>query len=99
MAKKKLAKSNNAVFAGVLGGIAEYFGWDPTVVRIIFVVISFFSTGFPGILVYLILMLVMPDASSRAYSSNNNSSSSSKKRPRKDVTDSSRKDSDDWSEF
>lgn len=46
--------------AGVLGGIAERFGWDVTLVRVAFVVGSIVSVGFPGILVYLLLWIIMP---------------------------------------
>lgn len=42
-------------------GIADYFGWDITLVRIIYVLVTFF-TAFSGGLVYLILWLVMPEA-------------------------------------
>jgi phage shock protein C len=51
---------NNAVLGGVCGGFAEFLGWDPTLVRIGFVLVSIFSAAFPGILVYLILWLIMP---------------------------------------
>jgi len=47
--------------AGVCGGLAEYFGWDPTVVRVVYVVVSVISAAFPGLLVYLILWMVMPE--------------------------------------
>jgi phage shock protein C len=50
------------VIAGVCGGIAEWLGWDPTVVRVLYVVVSIFSVAFPGILVYVILWLIMPKA-------------------------------------
>jgi phage shock protein C len=50
----------NKMIAGVCGGIAEQFGWDPTLVRILYVVISVFSAAFPGILVYLILWVLLP---------------------------------------
>jgi len=49
--------------AGVCGGLAEWLGWDPTVVRVLFVVISLASAAFPGILVYLILWVLMPKSS------------------------------------
>ncbi len=49
------------MIAGVCGGFAETYGWDPSVVRIIYVLLSLFSAGFPGILVYLILWLVIPE--------------------------------------
>ena len=46
--------------AGVCGGIAEWLGWDPTVVRVLYILVSVLSAAFPGILVYLILWLVVP---------------------------------------
>jgi phage shock protein C len=50
------------MLAGVCGGIAEWLGWSPTLVRILFVFISVISAAFPGIIVYLVLWLVMPKA-------------------------------------
>ncbi|HSN53213.1 MAG TPA: PspC domain-containing protein [Candidatus Sulfomarinibacteraceae bacterium] len=50
----------NRIIAGVCGGFAEWLGWSPTTVRVLFVVISILSVAFPGILVYLVLWLVMP---------------------------------------
>lgn len=49
------------VIAGVCGGIAEWLGWNPTLVRILYVVCSIVSVAFPGILVYLVLWFVMPE--------------------------------------
>lgn len=58
----KLTKSrNNSMLTGVCGGIAEWLGWDPTVVRIAYVLLSILSAAFPGILVYIILYFVMPE--------------------------------------
>ena len=57
---KNLTRSQDKVIAGVCGGIANYFGWDAALVRILYLVISIFSAGFPGILVYIILWIVMP---------------------------------------
>lgn len=48
------------VVAGVCGGIARHYGWDPTIVRIVYVVASVFSAAFPGILVYVVLWFLMP---------------------------------------
>ena len=48
------------MIAGVCGGIADWLGWDPTVVRILYIVVSVLSAAFPGILAYLVLWLVMP---------------------------------------
>jgi len=60
MNTKRLAKSQDKVIAGVCAGIADYFGWDPALVRILYLVISIFSAGFPGVLVYIILWIVLP---------------------------------------
>jgi phage shock protein PspC (stress-responsive transcriptional regulator) len=48
------------IFAGVCGGIADWLGWTPTVVRIAYVLISIASIGFPGTIAYIILWVVMP---------------------------------------
>ena len=61
MEKRKLMRSNNRMIAGVCSGIADYFGWDITLGRIIYVLLTFF-TAFSGGIVYLILWLVMPEA-------------------------------------
>ena len=61
MAQKKLVRSSNKVLAGVCGGIAEFFGLDITLVRVLYVLLSFFSAAFPGLLLYIILMLLMPE--------------------------------------
>ncbi len=50
------------MIAGVCGGIAEWLGWDPTVVRIVYVAVSIISAAFPGMLVYLLLWIIMPKA-------------------------------------
>ncbi|WLP95885.1 PspC domain-containing protein [Psychrobacter sp. M13] len=50
-----------------MGGIAEYVGWSPFWVRILFVVISSLSAAVPGILIYIILWFVMPKATSQSY--------------------------------
>jgi phage shock protein C len=50
------------MIAGVCGGIAEWLGWDPTVVRIVYVLVSILSAAFPGIIVYVILWILMPKA-------------------------------------
>jgi phage shock protein PspC (stress-responsive transcriptional regulator) len=57
-----LARSrDDRVLAGVMGGIARRFGWNSTLLRVVFVVVSIASAGFPGILVYLLLWLLMPE--------------------------------------
>lgn len=52
---------SNRSIAGVCGGLGEYFGIDPTAVRVVYVVLSIFSAAFPGILVYLLLWLLIPE--------------------------------------
>jgi phage shock protein PspC (stress-responsive transcriptional regulator) len=49
------------ILAGVCGGLADWLGWDPTLVRVLYVVISVFSAAFPGILAYIILWILMPE--------------------------------------
>ncbi|MBO1530910.1 PspC domain-containing protein [Psychrobacter sp. F1192] len=67
----KLAKlhrsRNNRMIAGVMGGIAEYLGWSPMWVRVLFVLVSSLSAAVPGILIYIILWIVMPKATSQSY--------------------------------
>lgn len=59
MESKRLERSTRDKWlGGVCGGLAHYFGIDPTIVRLIFVV-AFFGFG-TGLVVYLVLWLVMP---------------------------------------
>ncbi len=51
------------MLAGVCGGMADWLGWSPTLVRILYVLVSICSVAFPGILVYLALWILMPRAS------------------------------------
>jgi phage shock protein PspC (stress-responsive transcriptional regulator) len=61
MAPRRFSRSaSDKVVAGVCGGVARYYGWDPTLVRVCYVVASVVSVGFPGLLVYVVLWLVMP---------------------------------------
>lgn len=59
--EKKLTKSSNKMLAGVCAGIAEYAEMDPTIVRVIYALCSAFLAGFPGLVLYIILALVMPN--------------------------------------
>ena len=61
MNKDRLTRSNNRVIAGVCAGLAEWLGWDIAMVRVLYLVISIFSAGFPGVLAYIILWIVMPE--------------------------------------
>ncbi|HEY4479176.1 MAG TPA: PspC domain-containing protein [Candidatus Paceibacterota bacterium] len=58
---KKLYRSrNNNVISGVLGGVAEYFGVDPMIVRLIFLFVVFLTGVFPALIVYFIAILAVP---------------------------------------
>ncbi len=58
----RLARSrNDRMIAGVLGGVARRFGWNSTLLRIVFVLVSILSAAFPGIVVYLLAWLLIPD--------------------------------------
>lgn len=59
--EKKLTRSTNKSLAGVCAGIAEYLNLDPTLVRAIYACLTIFSAGFPGILLYIVLMLIIPE--------------------------------------
>ena len=61
-ARPSLSRSrDDRVLAGVVGGIARRFGWNSTLLRVIYVLASAISIAFPGILVYLVLWLLMPE--------------------------------------
>lgn len=51
---------NDRIIGGVIGGLADYLGLDPTLSRVIYVLISIFSAAFPGILVYILLWILIP---------------------------------------
>lgn len=51
---------SDKILGGVCGGIAEWLGWSSTLVRILYVLISVLSAGFPGTIVYIILWILMP---------------------------------------
>lgn len=61
MQQPSLYRSNqNKMISGVMGGIAQRFGWNANLLRLIFVAVSVMSAAFPGILVYLILWMIIP---------------------------------------
>jgi len=60
-AQKRLTRSRDKMVAGVLSGIANYLNMDPTIVRILYVVLSIASIGFPGLLAYLIMWIIIPE--------------------------------------
>lgn len=57
---KRLVKSSNKMIAGVCGGVGDFFGIDPTLVRVAYALLTVFSLAFPGVLLYLLLCLIIP---------------------------------------
>ncbi|MBP5778098.1 MAG: PspC domain-containing protein [Prevotella sp.] len=57
---KRLMRSNDRVWAGVCGGIAEYLDFDPTLVRIGYAFLTLF-TCFSGLIFYFVLWICMPE--------------------------------------
>lgn len=95
MNKRRLTKSNNRIFSGVLGGIADYFSVDPTLVRIIYTILSVCSTVFPGLVLYIVLSIIMPAPNS--YRDNREDYSS--KYQFDDMYSNRKQKKDDWSDF
>ncbi|WP_461239957.1 PspC domain-containing protein [Paucilactobacillus sp. N302-9] len=56
-----LTKSSEKILSGVLGGFAQYLGWDKTLVRIGYSAITLFTAFVPGVLLYIVAAIVMPD--------------------------------------
>ncbi len=61
MAKALQRSKTKRMIAGVCGGIAQTYDWDPTLVRVVYVIASLLSVAFPGILVYIILWVLIPE--------------------------------------
>lgn len=52
---------DDRVIAGVLGGFAKSLGWSANRLRILYVIVSILSAGFPGTLVYIVMWALMPN--------------------------------------
>jgi phage shock protein PspC (stress-responsive transcriptional regulator) len=61
--KQKLTRSNNRILGGVCAGIAEYLGWDVSLTRVAYILLSLLSAAFPGVLVYILFWIIMPEES------------------------------------
>jgi len=60
--KRPLRRSRaNRMIGGVVGGLAEHIGMDPALARLLYVAISVFSAAFPGILLYIVMLVVIPE--------------------------------------
>ncbi len=60
MTSGKLVRSKDRILGGVCGGLAKWLGWDVTLVRLAYILISILSAAFPGTIVYIILWIIMP---------------------------------------
>lgn len=61
MEHKKLYRSNtDKVFAGICGGLGEYFDADPVIIRLFWLLVTLFSGGFPGVIAYFFAILLIP---------------------------------------
>ncbi|UQS87358.1 PspC domain-containing protein [Nicoliella spurrieriana] len=62
---KKLYRSNDRIICGVLGGIAEYFGWDKTWTRLIYAALTILSFAFAGLILYIVAAIIIPNQPKR----------------------------------
>lgn len=61
MTSSRLTRSRDRILGGVCGGLAKWLGWDVTIVRIAYILVSILSAAFPGAIVYIILWVIMPE--------------------------------------
>ena len=61
MEKRLYRSRTNKSLGGVCGGLGNYFNVDPVIIRVAYVLLAIFSAGFPGLLVYIILCIVIPN--------------------------------------
>lgn len=59
--KKLYKRTNNKMLSGVCAGFADFIGIDPTIVRVIYALVSFFTGGFPGVIIYIMLAIIIPE--------------------------------------
>jgi phage shock protein C len=58
--KRLYRSSSDVMLGGVAAGLAEYFNLDPTIMRLLFVLLAFVTGGLPAVLVYAVLWAVVP---------------------------------------
>jgi phage shock protein C len=64
MERRLYRSQHNRIFLGVCGGIGDYFGADPVIIRVIAILITIFTGFFPGVIAYIILALIIPNENS-----------------------------------
>ncbi|OJG35456.1 hypothetical protein RV00_GL002641 [Enterococcus devriesei] len=93
MMSKKMTKSqNNKMLTGTLAGVAEYFGIDPTIARVIFVFATIVLNGGP-ILLYILFMLLMPKEAGQQLDRQR------AQRPKRETKAQRKRAEDDWNDF
>ncbi len=60
MQKKLYRSETNRMFAGICGGIAEYFSVDATAIRLVWLLIVIFTGVFPGVIAYILALFIVP---------------------------------------
>lgn len=60
MRRKIYLSSSDKIVGGVCGGLAEYLGTDPTLVRLIAVILTIMTSVAPGVIIYLIAWVIIP---------------------------------------
>ncbi len=61
MTTSRLTRTRDRMIGGVCGGLAKWLGLDPTITRIGYVLLSILSAAFPGIIVYVVMWMIMPE--------------------------------------
>jgi phage shock protein C len=61
LAKRLTRSRRERILGGVCGGLAEYLGIDPTIVRLVWAALTVFTAGFPGVLLYLLGWFIIPE--------------------------------------
>lgn len=62
---RRITKGRDKCIAGVCSGLAEFYNVDPTLVRFGYAALSIFTSGFPGLLLYIVMACVMPESENR----------------------------------
>lgn len=60
MMKKLYRSRTNKIFGGLVGGLGEYFDIDPVLLRVLFLFVIFMTGFFPGVIAYVIGLLIVP---------------------------------------
>ncbi|MGI6589292.1 MAG: PspC domain-containing protein [Candidatus Iainarchaeum sp.] len=60
VSKKLYRNKNNQIISGVLAGIADYLNYDPTIIRLVFILLTLVTGILPGILLYILAVILIP---------------------------------------